>query len=150
MLWLRQAAIVNNSIKDFTNNTFLISIVLEHLVFDSVSLFSSPWWVLYWTKSKQNFPCNMFGGESFSAGIGQYLEASYIPIQESSSMLFQLNVRKWQLFVTFFLHSKTNVLMKIVGVMKKLFWVCAFKNGVTRICLNTLGNVRFVEEDWVL
>ena len=28
LLWLRQAVIVNNSLKDFTNNSFLISILL--------------------------------------------------------------------------------------------------------------------------
>ena len=39
--------------------------------------------MLYQTRTKQHFPCYLFGGENFSVGIGQYVCASYTPIQRS-------------------------------------------------------------------
>ena len=39
--------------------------------------------MLYYIRRKQHFPCNLFGGDSYSVGIGKYVFATYISIQRS-------------------------------------------------------------------
>ena len=46
---------------------------------------------------------------------------------------FQLSVEKGQFSITFFLHSKLNILMKMVDVIEKIFQVCTFKDRINVI-----------------
>ena len=66
--------IVSNSLKDFTNNTFLYPFLFNTCFILAFSLCNSSLFVIMeyavLNKGKQHFPCNSFGAESCIVGIG--------------------------------------------------------------------------------
>ena len=83
----------------------------------------------------------IFCGAGCDAAIGQHPQASYTPIQTFFQFFFsQKCVKKILFFITFFLHSNVNALIKLVAVisnilavMENVFQVCMFKNRINLI-----------------
>ena len=88
-------------------------------------------------RRKKHFPCNFFGVDSCSLGIGQNLQGFYISIQRSFYYYDYASVsaQKRKFSITFFLRRKLNVLMKILDEMEKIFQVRMF-NDINKLFLN--------------
>ena len=75
-------------------------------------------------KEETTLSYNLLTGESCNVGIRQNVQVSNILIQRSLHYYISLEVKKHQFSISLFLHSKFNVLMKIVDVMEKVFSQC--------------------------
>ena len=88
--------------------------------------------MLYKSRRKQHFPCNLFGGESCCVGIGQYVQVSYIPIRRSFHYSVLIKCQE-TLVLCYFSPPMLNTLMKIVDMMENVFQVHLFKNRINVI-----------------
>ena len=93
-------------------------------------------WNMFY-KEEKHFPCNFFGVESCSLGIGQNLQGSYISIKISFYYYdyASMSAQKRKFSITFFFRGKLNVLMKILDEMEKIFQVRMF-NDINKLFLN--------------